>query len=165
MSCVPQLCHADRARTSTVHAFLGRTVDTVIAAMEANDPQPTTQKSFYVEMSCARDRAELVTDDKGALKEQLEATTGERIAALEAVEPERAKEREAERDTGRDKDRGSDEAGLQGGGPDRKRKGRASRGALIGIWACRAHAGRVTSMTNTSICIRRDSGSRSISKS
>ena len=36
-----------------------------------------------------------MTDDRAALKEQLEAATGERIAALEAVEPERAKGREA----------------------------------------------------------------------
>ena len=80
----PQLRHVDRAWASTVHAFQGRTVDTVIAAMEANHPHLTTQKSFYVEISRARDRAELVTDDRGALKEQLEAATGERIAALEA---------------------------------------------------------------------------------
>ena len=91
----PQLRHVDRAWASTVHAFQGRTVDTVIAAMEANHPHLTTQKSFYVEISRARDRAELVTDDRAALKEQLEAATGERIAALEAVEPERAKGREA----------------------------------------------------------------------
>ena len=32
----PQLRHVDRAWASTVHAFQGRTVDTVIAAMEAN---------------------------------------------------------------------------------------------------------------------------------
>ena len=96
----PQLRHVDRAWASTVHAFQGRTVDTVIAAMEANHPNLTTQKSFYVEISRARDRAELVTDDKAALKEQLEAVTGERIAALEAVEPERAKAREAGLDTG-----------------------------------------------------------------
>ena len=32
----PQLRHIDRAWASTVHAFQGRTVDTVIAAMEAN---------------------------------------------------------------------------------------------------------------------------------
>ena len=44
-----------------------------------------------MEISRARDRAELVTDDRAALKEQLEAATGERIAALEAMEPERAK--------------------------------------------------------------------------
>ena len=89
-----QLRHVDRAWASTVHAFQGRTVDTVIAAMEANHPNLTTQKTLYVEISRARDRAELVTDDKAALREQLEATTGERIAALEAVEPDKAKGRE-----------------------------------------------------------------------
>ena len=38
-----------------------------------------------MEISRARDRAELVTDDAKALREQLEAVTGERIAALEAI--------------------------------------------------------------------------------
>ena len=47
----------------------------------------------------------MVTDDRAALKEQLEAVTGERIAALEAVEPERAKAREAGLDAGRSADR------------------------------------------------------------
>ena len=42
----PQLRHIDRAWASTVHAFQGRTVDTVIAAMEARHPHLTTQKSF-----------------------------------------------------------------------------------------------------------------------
>ena len=45
----------------------------------------TTQKSFYVEISRARDRAELVTDDAGKLKEHLEQVTGERISALEGI--------------------------------------------------------------------------------
>ena len=96
-----QLRHIDSAWASTVHAFQGRTVDTVIAAMEANHPNLTTQKTLYVEISRARDRAELVTDDKAALREQLEAATGERIAALEAVEPDKAKGRGAETDAGR----------------------------------------------------------------
>ena len=81
----PQLRHLDRAWCSTVHAFQGRTVDNVIAAMEANHPNLTTQKSFYVEISRARYRAELVTDDAAALREQLEALTGERISALEGI--------------------------------------------------------------------------------
>ena len=81
----PQLRHLDRAWCSTVHAFQGRTVDNVIAAMEANHPHLTTSKSFYVEISRARDRAELVTDDAQALKDQLEAVTGERISALEGI--------------------------------------------------------------------------------
>ena len=91
----PQLRHIDRAWASTVHAFQGRTVDTVIAAIEANHPNLTNRKMLYVEISRARDRAELVTDDKAALKEQLEALTGERIAALEALGGEKAKGPEA----------------------------------------------------------------------
>ena len=81
----PQLRHIDRAWASTVHAFQGRTVDNVIAAIEANHPNLTNRKMLYVEISRARDRAELVTDDKAALREQIQALTGERIAALEAL--------------------------------------------------------------------------------
>ena len=81
----PQLRHLDHAWASTVHAFQGRTVDNVIAAMEARHPHLTTQKSFYVEISRARDRAELVTDDAAALRAQLQTVTGERIAALEGI--------------------------------------------------------------------------------
>ena len=81
----PQLRHLDHAWASTVHAFQGRTVDNVIAAMEARHPHLTTQKSFYVEISRARDRAELVTDDAAELRAQLQAVTGERIAVLEGI--------------------------------------------------------------------------------
>ena len=80
-----QLRHVDHAWASTVHAFQGRTVDNVIAVMEANHPHLTTQKSFYVEISRARHRAELVTDDAKALCDRLEAATGERVSALEGV--------------------------------------------------------------------------------
>ena len=97
----PQLRHIDRAWASTVHAFQGRTVDRVIAAIEANHPNLTNQKMLYVEISRARDRAELVTDDKAGLKEQLEALTGERIAALEALGEDRARGPEAEGGRGR----------------------------------------------------------------
>ena len=83
----PQLRHVDRAWAATVHAFQGRTVDRVIAAMEAEHAHLTTQKTFYVEISRARLHAELVTDDRRALRERLEAATGERIAALEATAP------------------------------------------------------------------------------
>ena len=83
----PQLRHLDHAHASTVHAFQGRTVDKIVAAMEANHPHLTTQKSFYVEISRARYRAEFVTDDAARLRERLETATGERIAALEAIAP------------------------------------------------------------------------------
>ena len=118
----PQLRHIDRAWASTVHAFQGRTVDTVIAAMEANHPNLTNLKTLYVEISRARDRAELVTDDKAALRETLEAVTGERIAALEAVEPERAKDRaaglDADRSAGRDGGTGESRQPERTSGPE-----------------------------------------------
>ena len=98
----PQLRHIDRAWASTVHAFQGRTVDTVIAAMEANHPNLSNLKTLYVEISQARDRAELVTDDKAALRETLEAVTGERIAALEAVGEDKAKARGVADESSRD---------------------------------------------------------------
>ena len=81
----PQLRHLDHAWASTVHAFQGRTVDNVIAVMEARHPKLSTQKSFYVEISRARHNAELVTDDAKTLRETLEAATGERISALEGI--------------------------------------------------------------------------------
>ena len=81
----PQLRHLDHAWGSTVHAFQGRTVDNVIAVMQASHPHLTTQKSFYVEISRARLSAELVTDDAKALRETLEAATGERVSALEGI--------------------------------------------------------------------------------
>ena len=52
----PQLRHIDRAWASTVHAFRGRTVDTVIAAIGANHPNLPNQKMLYVAISRARDR-------------------------------------------------------------------------------------------------------------
>ena len=108
----PQLRHLDHAWASTVHAFQGRTVDNVIAAMEARHPHLTTQKSFYVEISRARDRAELVTDDAAELRSQLQAVTGERIAALEGIgemkreAPEKTAEAARTRDTGPERDPG-----------------------------------------------------------
>ena len=95
----PQLRHLDHAWAATVHAFQGRTVDNVIAVMEANHPHLTTQKSFYVEISRARHRAELVTDDAGALRKHLESATGERVSALEGVGAE------VETPFGKEKDR------------------------------------------------------------
>ncbi len=98
----PQLRHLDHAWASTVHAFQGRTVDNVIAVMEAKHPKLSTQKSFYVEISRARHNATLVTDDAKTLRETLEAATGERVSALEgigvAAALTRAEEKSAERE-------------------------------------------------------------------
>ena len=81
----PQMRHLDHAWASTVHAFQGRTVDNVIAVMEARHPKLSIQKSSDVEISRARYSAELVTDDAKELRETLEAATGERVSALEGI--------------------------------------------------------------------------------
>ena len=81
----PQLRHLDRAWASTVHAFQGRTVDNVIAAIEARHPHLTTQKSFHVEISRARECTARVTDDAVGLRARCQTATGERIAALEGI--------------------------------------------------------------------------------
>ena len=101
----PQLRHLDHAWASTVHAFQGRTVDNVIGAMEANHPHLTTAKAFYVEISRARDRAELVTDDAAALRARLEAVTGERISALEGIGETVRPERELDGKASLDRER------------------------------------------------------------
>ena len=81
----PQHRHLDRAWAATIHAFQGRTVDRIIAAMPSGNANLVNQKSLYVAISRARDRADLVTDDPKRLADQLERATGERIAALDAV--------------------------------------------------------------------------------
>ena len=84
----------DRAWAATVHSFQGRTVDHIVAAMPAGNPNLTNQRAFYVAISRARDHAELVTDDARKLSEQLERATGERISALDGVVKEAAQEAE-----------------------------------------------------------------------
>ena len=75
---------------------------------------------LYVEISRARDRAELVTDDRAGLRDQLEAVTGERIAALEVVGPDDGKataKTPETGDSGRGADRGDAGARAQARGP------------------------------------------------
>ena len=63
---------------------------------------------LYVEITRARDRAELVTDDKAALREQIQALTGERIAALEALGDGKSKAPEAAKARGMDEEIGGE---------------------------------------------------------
>ena len=89
--------------------------------MEAGHPRLTTQKSFYVEISRARDRAELVTDDAAGLRARLQAVTGDRIAALEGIGEMK---REA---PGKAAEAGSADGLKRGGGGDKGRERAASR--------------------------------------
>ncbi len=123
----PQMRHLDHAWASTVHAFQGRTVDNVIAAMEARHPHLTTQKSFYVEISRARDRAELVTDDAAELRAQLQAVTGERIAALEGIGEMKREALDRAADAALGADRGADREAGSSTGKDRGTEGTPSK--------------------------------------
>ena len=124
----PQMRHLDHAWASTVHAFQGRTVDNVIAVMEAKHPKLSTQKSFYVEISRARHNAELVTDDAKELRETLEAATGERVSALEGIgAADKALAEEKARGSGKERGRGLEAmlerpAGSRDEAPDRGRE-------------------------------------------
>ena len=79
-------------------------MDRIIAAMPADHPRLTTQRAFYIAVSRARDRAELVTDDAWKLADQLKRATGERVTALEGVAKKVAHERVFGAEPPRDRD-------------------------------------------------------------
>ena len=81
----PQLRHIDYAWSSTVHGAQGSTSDGVIAVLDSGHRALTDQSTFYVEISRARERAVVLTDNLEHLVEVLETNTGERSTALEAV--------------------------------------------------------------------------------
>ena len=81
----PQLRHLDHAWSSTVHGVQGSAADGVIAVLDSGHGSLTDQSTFYVEISRARDSAVVLTDNCEQLVEVLEAHTGERATALEAV--------------------------------------------------------------------------------
>ena len=80
-----QLRHIDHAYASTAHAAQGSTCERVIALLDA-DPTPlTNQLTFYVQISRAREEVRVFTDDREQLIETLEAQSGERMSAHEAL--------------------------------------------------------------------------------
>ena len=93
-----QLRHLDHAWSSTVHGAQGITRDNVIAVLDSGHGALTDQATFYVELTRARDRAVVLTDNREDLMAALEEATGEHISALEAVGEDpavRVTEREA----------------------------------------------------------------------
>ena len=79
----PQLRHLDHAYCSTVHGAQGRTARGVIAVLDAHGA--TDQAMFHVEVSRAAESFLLLTDDREALVEMLEARPGREEGALEAL--------------------------------------------------------------------------------
>ena len=98
----PQLRHMLHAWASTVHAAQGMTRDRAIAVADAGHGHLGGLQSFYVQISRARDTAVVLTDDRESLAAALEADSGERLTALEALGedialPEREEEEAARR--------------------------------------------------------------------
>ncbi|WP_323039464.1 AAA family ATPase [Gemmobacter sp.] len=87
----------DHAYAATAHDFQGATVDRIIVGMMARE-RLSTQKSFYVGLSRARDEVMLITTKASELADRIQKQTGERPAALDAYEQrlrDEAREREA----------------------------------------------------------------------
>ena len=82
----PQLRHIDHAWSSTVHGAQGSTAEGVIAVLDSSHGALTDQSTFYVEISRARDRAVVLTDNAEQLVKVLADNTGERPTALEAID-------------------------------------------------------------------------------
>ncbi len=81
----PQLRHLAYAYASTVHAAQGQTHDRVIAVLDSGAGPLVNQQTLYVQLSRAREEAVVLTDNREQLVETLEANTGERLTALEAI--------------------------------------------------------------------------------
>ena len=79
----PQLRHLDHAYGSTVHGAQGRTARAVIAVLDAHGA--VDRAMFHVEVSRASESFLLLTDDREALVEMLEARPDREDGALEAL--------------------------------------------------------------------------------
>ena len=81
----PQLRHLAYAYASTVHAAQGQTHDRVIAVLDTGAGPLVNRQTLYVQLSRAREQAVVLTDNREQLLETVEANTGERLTALEAI--------------------------------------------------------------------------------
>ena len=81
----PQLRHVAYAYASTVHGAQGQTHERVVAVLDAGAGPLVNQQTLYVQLSRAREQAVVLTDHAEQLLESLEANTGERMTALEAI--------------------------------------------------------------------------------
>ena len=79
----PQLRHLDHAYCSTVHSAQGRTARAAIAVLDAGGW--VDHELFHVELSRVSEAFLLLTDDREALIERLEAQDGNEDGALEAL--------------------------------------------------------------------------------
>ena len=86
------LKYLDYNYTTTTYSAQGRTSNNVIVALESYRTNLTNQKSFYVELSRARENITIITDDKDKLLNQLIKNTGEKTNAMDILDKERTTE-------------------------------------------------------------------------
>ena len=98
----PQLRHLAYAYASTVHGAQGQTHERVIAVLDSGFGHLSNQQTFYVQLSRARENAVVLTDNREQLIETLEANTGERITALDAIGEGAVREVPAKAEVGAD---------------------------------------------------------------
>jgi conjugative relaxase-like TrwC/TraI family protein len=79
------LKHIDYGYAFTANRAQGSTYNNVIAVLESYHSKLTSQKSFYVEISRARDHVHILLDNKHKIINRLEKETGEQISIIEAV--------------------------------------------------------------------------------
>ena len=121
----------DHAYAATAHDFQGATVDRIIVGMMDGE-RLSTQKSFYVGLSRARDEVVLITTNAGKLADRIQKETGERPAALDAYEQrlrdeERQREQERQVASPSDRQRAEPEDRQSVTAPDRQHAGTAER--------------------------------------
>ena len=80
----PAISHIDHAYAVTVYSAQGKTANNVIAVADSSEKFLTTQPTFYVEISRAKDEAVLLVDDKEKVADRLSEATGDRISAMES---------------------------------------------------------------------------------
>jgi conjugative relaxase-like TrwC/TraI family protein len=78
-----ELKHFDYAYSSTAYSAQGKTSNNVIAVLESFRKNLTNTQTFYVEISRAKNKAFLITDNKENLMKTLENQTGEKISTIE----------------------------------------------------------------------------------
>lgn len=87
-----QLSFLSHAWAQTGHAYQGQTVDHIIAAMPSLSGL-TNQKSFYIDISRAREEVTFLTDNIERLNNTLKTRTGEDRTALDLVRETEATQR------------------------------------------------------------------------
>ena len=94
-----QLSFLNHAWAQTGHAYQGQTVDHIIAAMPSISGL-TNQKSFYIDISRARDEVTFLTDNIDRLNTTLKERTGEERTALDLVRETESAQKFEQRDKG-----------------------------------------------------------------